>query len=59
MVGKEILLLNGNLSVINGHFATVVSSDNIELIITKCPPIIETIPFYIDNDVSITATMKR
>ena len=50
MSGSEILFLNEIVSVIDGHYATVLSSENNELIIPKYPSITVTLFFYRGND---------
>ena len=47
MMSGENFFLNGILSVIDGHFATVTSPDDIEFVVTKCPPITDAILFNI------------
>ena len=51
-VGSEILLLNKSVRMTAGHFVTVISLDDKELIMTKCPPVIYTIIFNLDMKVN-------
>ena len=51
-MGSKILLLNGIVSLIYGHYVTVTSSNNNTLIVTKYLLINDAILFNIESEVT-------
>ena len=53
-VGSEMFLLNKFVRMTGGHFVTVISLDDNELFIIKCPSVTNKIMFNVDMKLMTT-----
>ena len=53
-VGSEMFLLSKFVRMTGGHFVTVISLDDNELFIIKCPSVTNTIMFNVDMKLTTT-----
>ena len=62
-IGCELFLLNKFVRMAGGHVVTVISLDDNELIITKYPPVTNTIIFKVDmkanNNNGVSIELQR
>ena len=59
MVGSEIFLLNKCVRMIGGHFIKIISLDDNELFMIKCPPVTYTLIKQQQQRGDEVATIKK